>query len=147
MELVAMTFTLLEVLAGIACVAVVVGAVSFTRLARRLTGTAREIEYAARRVAALAPAVQSLIDDGHAELEELRSLTRKTSEIAGDVRAVTGEASVATANLVRALEGRIVDRYAAIVAGARAGLDILRHARSSNGSNTMEQEIDALADR
>src|SRR5512145_87936 len=120
-----MTFTLLEVTAGITCVAVVVAALSIVRLVRRLTTTAREIEYAARKFATLAPAVQSLIDDGQAELQELRSLTEKTSQIAGDVQAVTGEASAATANLVRSFEDRVVGRYAAIIAGARAGLDVI----------------------
>jgi hypothetical protein len=142
-----MTFTLFEVITGITCIAVIVGSVSLVRLTRRLSGTAREIEYAARRIAALAPGVQSLIDDGHAELEELRSLTRKTSEIAGDVQAVTGEASAATAGMVRAFENRVVNRYAAIIAGARAGIDVLRSVRRGNGTERHEQEIGAFADR
>jgi hypothetical protein len=142
-----MTFTLFEVITGITCIAVIVGSVSLVRLTRRLSGTAREIEYAARRIAALAPGVQSLIDHGHAELEELRSLTRKTSEIAGDVQSVTGEASAATAGMVRAFENRVVNRYAAIIAGARAGIDVLRSVRRGNGTERHEQEIGAFADR
>ena len=141
-----MTFTLLEVTAGITCVAVVVAVLSIVRLVRRLTGTAREIEHTARKFATLAHAVQSLIDDGHAELQELRSLTEKTSQIVGDVKAVTGEASAATTNLVRALESRVVGRYAAIIAGARAGFDVLRRARGGNGSEADERQIGALAD-
>jgi len=141
-----MTFTLLEVIAGITALAVVVGMVAFARLALRLTGTARAIEYTAQRVAALTPGMQSLLDNAHAELEELQSLTRKTSQIAGDVQAVTGEASAATTNLVRALEDRVVGRYAAIVAGARAGLDVLRRVRG-NGSQAIDREFHALAER
>jgi hypothetical protein len=125
---------------------VVAGVIAFARLVRRLMGTAREIEYAARRVSALTPAMESLIDDGHAELEELRSLTHKTLQIVGDVQTVTGEASAATANVVRLLEDRVVGRSAAIIAGARAGLVVLRRARGGNGSETDERKIGALAD-
>lgn len=142
-----MTFTLLEVVAGITCIGVVAGVIAFARLTHRLSGTAREIEYAARRISALTPAVQSLIDDGRAELEELRSLTHNASQIVGDVQTVTGEASAATVNAVRLLEDRVVGRYAAIIAGARAGLSVLRRARGGNGSETDERRIGALADQ
>jgi len=142
-----MTFTLLEVVAGITCVAVIAGVIAFARLTRRLSGTAREIEYAARRVSALTPAVESLIDDGRAQLEELQSLTHNTSQIVGDVQAVTGEASAATVNVVRLLEDRVVGRYAAIIAGTRAGLNVLRRARGGNGSETDERRIGVLADQ
>ncbi len=142
-----MTFTLLEVVAVAVGIAVIAGVIAFVQLSRRLAGTAREVEHAARRVTALAPSVQALFDNGEAEMRELRELTRKTSEIASDVQAVTGEASAATSHVVRALEGHVAGRYSALIAGARAGLDVLRHVRG-NGSDKADRHDDVLtADR
>lgn len=141
-----MTITLLEFLAIVTSVAVIVAVVALVRLASRITRTARELEHATKRVAALTPNVQALLDNGEAALLELRALTRSTSQIATDVRAVTGEAHAATSHLVEILEGRAAGRYAAIIAGARAGLNVLRRVRSGNGSEATDQQIGARAD-
>lgn len=78
-----MSFTLLEIVAMIAAVAVIASAIGVTRVARRLTRTACEIEYAARRITALTPTAQGVLEHCEAELEDLRTLTRKTSQIVG----------------------------------------------------------------
>jgi len=134
-----MTISLLEFVGILTLIAVIIGVVAFVRLANRITRTAREMEHATKRVAALTPNVQALLDNGEAGLVELRALTRTTSQIAGDLRAVTGEARAVTAHLVSILESRATSRYGAIIAGARAGLDVLRHVRGRNGSDEIDE--------
>ncbi len=129
-----MTFSLLEMIAVLATIGLVAGLVVFVQLARRLTRTAAELENAARRVNELAPVAQRLLAHGESELEELRAMTRTATQIADHVNAVTGEASTAALNLLRGFEGSIANRYGAIVAGARAGLAVLKRARG-NGSH------------
>ena len=136
-----MTISLLEFVGILGLIALIVAVVAFVRLANRITRTARELEHATKRVAALTPNVQALLDNGEAGLVELRALTRTTSQIAGDLRAVTGEARAATAHLVGILEHRATGRYAAIIAGARAGLDVLRRVRGGNGSDSIEERV------
>jgi len=144
-----MTFTLLEVVATIAMMAVVTGAIAVVQLTRRLTRTACEIEYTARRITALTPAAQGLLERCETELEDLRVLTRRTSQIVGDVQMVSGEARAATAEFVRVLEGGVVNRYGALVAGARAGLAALRSMRGGNGPEAVGRNPGTLglADR
>lgn len=129
-----MTFTLLEILAVLATIGWVAGLIVFVHVARRLTRTAAELETAARRVNELAPAAHRLLARGESELDELRSMTRAATQIADHVNAVTGEASTAALNLIRGLEDNVANRYGAIVAGARAGLAVLKRARR-NGSD------------
>ncbi len=144
-----MTFTLFEIVATIVAVAVVAGAIAVVRLTRRLTSTAREIEYAARRITALAPVAQGVLERCEAELEDLRALTHTTSQLVGDVQKVSGEARAATAEFVRTLEGGVADRYGAIVASARAGLAALRRMRGGNGPDAVKRNPGTLglADR
>jgi len=144
-----MTFTLLEVVATIAATALVAGAFAVVRLARRLTLTACEIEYTARRITALTPAAQGLLERCETELEELRALTRTASQIVGDVQTVSGVARVATTEFARVLEGGVVNRYGAIVASARAGLAALRRMRGGNGPDAVNRNPGTLglADR
>lgn len=136
-----MTFTLLELVAVLVTMGLAVALVYFVKVAKQIRRTAAELEVTARRVSELTPGIQKLLSHGEAELEELRVLTKTTSEVAGHVHAVTGEASAATVQLIRGLEGQVVnrygamfDRYGAIVAGARAGLALLKRTRG-NGSD------------
>jgi hypothetical protein len=62
-------------------------------------------------------------------------MTRGASEIVGQVRTVTGEASTATLKAVRGIEHQLLDRYNAIVAGARAGLEVLKRVRGNGYSD------------
>lgn len=144
-----MTFTLLEVVATIAMMAVVTGAIAVVRFTRRLTRTACEIEYTARRITALTPTAQGLLERCEVEMDELRALTRKTSQIVGDVQTVSGEARAATAEFARVLEGGVVNRYGALVASARAGLAAFRRMRGGNGPGAVNrnQGTLGLADR
>jgi hypothetical protein len=135
-----MTFTLIELVAVLVTIGFAVGLFYFVKMAKQLRSTAAELEYTARRVSELAPAAQRLLVNGESELEELRILTQKTSQVAGHVHAVTGEASTATLHLLRGLEDGVANRYGAIVAGARAGLAMLKR-RRGNGSH--EDRYDA----
>ena len=129
-----MTFTLLELVAVLVTMGLAVALVYFVRTAKQVQRTAAELEVAARNVSELKPGIQRLLSHGESELEELRVLTRTTSEVAGHVHAVTDEASTATVQLIRGLEGQVVNRYSAIMAGARAGLALLKRTRG-NGSD------------
>jgi hypothetical protein len=129
-----MTFTLLELVAVLATIAFCVALVYFVRTMKQVRRTAQQIEDTARHVSGLAPGIQRLVTSGESQMEELRVLTRRASDIVGDVNAVTGEASAATRHLIRGFEGQVIDRYGAMVAGARAGLAILKRVRG-NGSD------------
>ncbi len=129
-----MTFTLLELVAVLVTMGLAVALVYFVKAAKQIQRTAAELEVAARNVSELKPGIQRFLSQGESELEELRVLTRTTSEVAGHVHAVTGEASTATVHLIQGLEGQVVNRYSAIVAGARAGLALLKRTRG-NGSD------------
>ena len=142
-----MTISLLEFVAIITLIAVIVAVVAFVRLANRITRTVRELEHATKRVAALTPNVQALLDNGEAGLAELRALTRTTSQIAGDLRSVSGEARAVTAHVMGLVESHGTTRYAAIISGARAGLDVLRRVRSGNGSETTDNRVGVPAGR
>ena len=144
-----MTFTFIEIVALIAAMAVVACAIAVMRLSRRLTRTACEIEHTAYRITALTPTAQGVLEHCEAELNDFRTLTRKTSEIVDDVQTISGKASAATAEFVRVLEGGVAGRYGAIVADARAGLAALRRMRGGNEPDAMNRTPGTfgLADR
>jgi hypothetical protein len=140
--------TLLEALMGVNAIVLVVGVLVLARLAARIGRAADGVELAARRVAELTPAARALIETGRDELEALRSLTRTTTAVAEDVRAVSGQASAVTSHLLRGFESEIIDRYRAVFAGARAGIDMLRRFRGGNGSREswplVTEEVDHM---
>jgi HPt (histidine-containing phosphotransfer) domain-containing protein len=129
-----MTFTLTEMLAVLATIGLAVGVIAFVLLAKRLARTAAALEDTARRVNALMPTAQRLLASGESQLEELRTMTRTATQIVDHVHAVSGEASTATINVLRGLEDNVANRYGALLAGARAGLAVLKRVRG-NGSN------------
>jgi uncharacterized protein YoxC len=127
------TFTLAEVLTIVGVIAGVVFVVIFARLAFQLNNTAAEMEKTARNFNELVPPARRLLEQSQGAFEEIRELTRRTTKIADDVQAVTGEASTLSLQVLRALEGQIGDRARAAVAGARAGFTALRR---GDGSET-----------
>jgi hypothetical protein len=135
-----MGMTTYEIVAVLATIGFLVGVIYFVKMARSVSRAAKETEYTVRRVSELTPAAQRFMATAESELDELRIMTRGASEIVGDVQTVTGEASAATLNLVRGIEHRVLDRYSAIVAGARAGLGILKRARG-NGYDSDPDDV------
>jgi len=130
--------TMIEVFIGANSLALVAGVLILARLAARIGGAADDVGTAARRVTDLTPNARALIETGHDELAELRSLIRTTAAVANDVRDVSGQASTATSHLVRGLESEVFARYRAVFAGARAGIGMLRRFRDGNGSRTSQ---------
>lgn len=126
--------TWFEALIGVTAIALVVGMFVLARLAARIGRAADGVELAARRIAELTPSARALIENGRDELEALRSLTRTTTAVAEDVRAVSGQASAVTSHLLGGFDTEVIGRYRAIFAGARAGVDVLRRFRGGNGS-------------
>jgi hypothetical protein len=129
---------MIEVFIGANSLALVAGVLILARLAARIGGAADDVGTAARRVTDLTPNARALIETGHDELAELRSLIRTTAAVANDVRDVSGQASTATSHLVRGLESEVFARYRAVFAGARAGIGMLRRFRDGNGSRTSQ---------
>lgn len=128
--------TMIEIFIGANSLALVAGVLVLARLSARIGNAADEVGLAARRVTDLTPNARALIETGHDELQELRTLTRTTAAVANDVRAVSGQASTATSHLVRGLESEVFGRYRAVFAGARAGIGMLRRFRDGDGSRT-----------
>lgn len=138
-----MTFTLTEVLMILVAFAVAVFVGIFARLSFQLNKTASEMEETARRARDLVPATRSLLEQAESDLRDVRDLTRRTTKIAEDVQAVTGEASALTVQVLQALEGPVSDRARAAVVGARAGFEALRHGRGAEASRTNGSGRDA----
>ncbi len=129
--------TLLEGIVGTIALTLVIGVFVLARLAVRLGRAADQVAFTTRRVGELVPAARDLIESGHSQLESLRSLTHSATDVADDVRAVTGRASAVTSQVLRAFESIVANRYLAIFAGARAGFDVLRRFRGGNGSRAL----------
>jgi hypothetical protein len=141
-----MQFTVLEMVAVLVAIGFVIGIVYFVRLTKQVRKTAAELEQTLRRVTELTPAAQRLLANGESELEELRRLTQHTSQVAGHVNAITGEASAATLQLLRGLEHNVLDRVSAVGAGARAGFAALRNGRDAyDSSHAAEDYYDTTA--
>jgi hypothetical protein len=130
--------TTLEVITGVAALALVVGVFVLAFLAHRIGKAADDVGLAARRVAEITPAARTFMEAGHAELVALRSLTGSVSAVAENVRTVSGQASAVTSQLLQGVESEIFDRYRAVFAGIRAGADVLGWFRSRNGSHRFE---------
>ena len=132
--------TILDGIIGIIAVALLIGVLVLARLAQRIGRAADEVGAAARSVVSITPSARDLIDRGRTELDALRALTSTTALVAEDVRAVSEQASGVTSQLLRGFESEVMDRYRAIFAGIREGVDVLRRFRSvdrSNGSRTV----------
>jgi len=118
-------------------IAGVIFLIIFARLAIQISHTAAEVERTVRNLNELVPPARRLLEQTESDLEEIRELARRTTKIAEDVEAVTGQASTMTVQLLKGLEGQILDRAKAAVAGVKAGVTALRqrgdgtHARSS----------------
>jgi len=125
--------TLLEGMIGIIALSLLVGIFVLVRLASRIGAAVHSVDLAARHFVELAPAARGLIESGQAELTALRSISRTAEGVADDVRAVTSQASALSSEVLRGFESEVIDRYRAIFAGARAGFDVLRRFRGSNG--------------
>jgi uncharacterized protein YhaN len=138
-----MTFSLVEVLLLLMTIALGIGVAVFLRLATRMSHTAAEMTQVSRRVAELVPGFRAFIDDAESVTKKLQVLTETSSEIAENIHAVTGAASNVTARLSRGFDGQV----GAAIAGARAGLEALRHSQSDNGSQSMDGEIEEQMER
>lgn len=131
-----MTFSLVEVLLLLMTIALGIGVAVFMRLATRMSNAAAEMTQVSRRVAELVPGFRTFMDDAEAVTKKLQALTETTSEIAENIHAVTGAASEVTTRFARGFDGQM----GAALAGARAGLEALRHGQSDNGSQGGEIE-------
>lgn len=140
-----MTFSLVEVLVLFMTIALGIGVAAFLRLAMRMGRAADEMTQATRQIAEVIPGIKVFVGDAEAVTRDLRAVTKTTSAIADNVHAITGAASDVTERLARGFDGQM----GAAIAGARAGLEALRHGRSDNGpqrsGSEMEEEVERVS--
>jgi len=135
-----MTFTLVDVLL-MAIVVMMGGAlVVFGRLAFQLNRTAMEVERVARNVADVTPRIGNVLDQAEADLAQVRELTHNTARIAGDLQAVTHEASNLSVAAVPLKKGQVSSQARAVMAGARTGYEAFRRARHNGQSESVPSE-------
>lgn len=124
-----MTFTLTEVLLLLITVMLLVLAGAAVVLGNRAATALSRFQETAERLNALEPQVRRVLESLEVELARVESLTAKTDRMADDVVTVTHESRRVALDLLRDLEEyRIPARYQAAVAGAKAGLSVLRAA-------------------
>lgn len=134
-----MTFTLVEVLIGVMALAMMIGLTVFIRLAGQVVRMAYQVEQVSRAVAELTPSVQRVVDQGAVEIEKMRTITATAGQIVSEIHSVTEAASEVTTQFARGFGGQVT-RYRALLAGARAGFEVLRHARGNGGGVGAENE-------
>jgi hypothetical protein len=127
--------TTLEIVIGIIAIALFVAVIVLARLMRRIGRAADDVGLAARRLGELTPAARALLESSRGAMESVRLVTNTTAHVVEDVRAVSGQASAVTSHFLQGFDSEVIGRYRAVFAGARAGIDLLRHFRSGNGSN------------
>lgn len=126
---------MLEIIIAVIALALLVGVVVLTRLTRRIGRAADDVGLAARRITELTPAARALLESSRGAMESVRLVTSTTAHVVEDVRAVSGQASAVTTHILQGFDSEVIGRYRAVLAGARAGVDLLRHYRSGNGSH------------
>ncbi len=95
----------------------------------RLMRVAEEFGRAAATFHELRPRLERTLDDADQELQQIRELNESVNGVVADVRSVTAEASDLAVRSLEAIDAiRLPDRYRALVAGARAGYEVLKHA-------------------
>jgi predicted PurR-regulated permease PerM len=122
-----MTVTLVDVLLLILTASVVVAVVFVVRLALQLTRTTAEAEAMIRHINYLRPQIENILKEAEGELSDLRDVTQKVDDIAGNVGAITHQTTkLALPLLTNASVLAKPLRYAgAALAGAKIGLQVL----------------------
>ncbi|MFO7655307.1 MAG: hypothetical protein R6X25_16020 [Candidatus Krumholzibacteriia bacterium] len=124
-----MTFSLTEVLLLLAVIAFVVLAMVFVAVGLRLRRAIERFEETAARVNALEPQVSRLLGQVEIEMTEVQRVTAKADHVVANVAAVSDESRRIALDLLHDLEDlKLTQRYRAAVAGARAGISVLKSA-------------------
>ncbi len=128
-----MTFSLVEVLMLLITIGTVVLIIMLARMGQKIGSAAEGIEATSHRVNALEPDVRRLINKLEAQVDDLRRVTEQTERVATNVATVTDESRRVALDLIHEVEDlQLPERYRAAVAGAKAGIAVLR-AANHNG--------------
>jgi len=124
-----MTFSLVEVLLLLTTIAVLVLVVILSKTGQKLGKATEQIEETARRANALEPQIRIVLKKLEDELDHLQSVTARTERVVANVAEVSDESRRVALDLVHDLEDlQLPQRYRAAVAGAKAGMEVLRAA-------------------
>jgi uncharacterized protein YoxC len=129
-----MTFSLVEVLVLLMTIGVLILVVVLSRTGQKLGRAIESFEETTKRVNALEPQIRSVLEKLEGELDDLQKVTRQSQKVAADVAEVSDESRRVVLDVIHDLESlQLPERYRAAVAGAKAGLAVLRSASGRNG--------------
>lgn len=130
-----MTFSLVEVLLLLMTIGILILVVVLTRSGQKLGNAIEGFEETTRRVNGLEPQVRRVLEKLEEELDDLQRVTRRTEQVADHVAEVSDESRRVVLDLLHDLEElQLPERYRAAVAGAKAGLAVLRAANGRSSS-------------
>lgn len=130
-----MTFSLVEVLLLLMTIGILILVVVLARTGHKLGSAIEGFEETTRRVNELEPQVRRVLEKLEGELDDLQRVTRRTEQVADHVAEVSDESRRVVLDLLHDLEElQLPERYRAAVAGAKAGLAVLRAANGRGSS-------------
>jgi hypothetical protein len=126
-----MTFTvsLTELLLVFMALVLTAGTFMMFFVARRVRDTADSVTQVSAELVELMPSVRRLLDEATTELNQLQQLTTRTTSVAENVDAMTGEMKVGVTAL------KLARRSQAAVSAAKAGLAMLNSHTENNSTN------------
>jgi len=129
-----MTFSLVEVLVLLMTIGVLILVIVLARTGQKLSSAIEGFEETTQRVNALEPQVRRVLEKLEGELDDLQRVTARTEQVAANVAEVSDESRRVVLDLIHDLEElQVPERYRAAVAGAKAGLAVLKAANRRNG--------------
>ena len=129
-----MTFSLAEVLMLLLTIGGLILVVVLVRAGQKLGSAIEGFQETTRRVNGLEPQVRRVLEKLEEELDDLQRVTERTEQVAANVAEVSDESRRVVVDLIHDLEElQLPERYRAAVAGAKAGLAVLRAANRHNG--------------
>lgn len=130
-----MTFSLVEVLLLLMTIGILVLLIVMTRVGQKFGNAIEGFDATTRRINELEPQVRRVLVKLEEELDDLQRVTKQTEQVAGHVAEVSDESRRIVLNLLHDLEDlQLPERYRAAVAGAKAGLAVLR---AANGRGSL----------
>lgn len=130
-----MTFSLVEVLLLLMTIGILILTIVLARTGQKLGKASEGFEETTRRVNELEPQIRRVLAKLEGELDSLQRVTRRTEQVAGHVAEVSGESRRVVLDLLHDFEEiQLPERYRAAVAGAKAGLAVLRAANGRSSS-------------
>jgi uncharacterized protein YoxC len=122
-----MTLTLTEVLLIVIALCCVTILIVCVRFGARIARTAAEVDALSRYIDSIRPSIDRLLRDAELEMSELRQVTQRADRIAEDIQDISAGARQVTRS--------VFTQLAAVLTGAKVGLQVFQRRRSSRGFN------------